>query len=170
MSEENNQVNINMVQLLNLSCNLLHQGFVKQPKIKAKQILKDLKAGKRIALGKLTVQEKHELPLRLELDYSEFKGPFNYPSFDAALRGMLQRCGETLKAKKDLNILTNEQQATALVHLPGIIEQDGRYNVLVTSFEMSNKKEIVIRLLFLNPDQYPQFRSKEDATDIEEES
>ncbi len=166
---EKNQVNINMVQLLNLSCNLLHQGFLKQPKVKAKQILKDLKAGKRMPLGKVTLQETHEVPLRLELDYSEFKGPFNFPSFEAALRGMLQRCGETLKAKKDLNILTNEEQGSALVHLPGVIEEDGRFNVLVTCFDMRQNKEIVIRLLFLDPDQYPQFRSA-DATAVEEDS
>ncbi len=170
MSEEKNQININMVQLLNLSCNLLQQGFVKQPKQKAKQLLKDLKAGKRMPLGKLTLQEKHEMPLRLELDYSEFRGPFNFPSFEAALRGMLQRCGQTMEAKKDLNILTNEEQGSALVHLPGVIEQDGRFNVLVTCFEMGNNKEITIRLMFLDPDQYPQFRSKDEATEVEPDS
>ncbi len=169
MSEEKNQVQLNMVQLLNLSCNLLHQGFLSTTKQQAKQALKDLKAGKRIPVGKVTIQETYQLPLKLELDYSEFKGPFNFPSFEAALKGMLQRCGETLKAKKDLNILTNEETGSALVHLPGVIEQDGRFNVLVTCFEMANNKEIVIRLLFVNPDQYPQFRGKDDVTDIEEE-
>ena len=170
MSEQNKQVNINMVQLLNLSCNLLHQGFVKQSKVQAKQLLKDLKAGKRTTLGKLTLQEKHEMPLRLELDYSEFRGPFNFPSFDAALRGMLQRCGQTLQAKKDLNILTNEEKGSALVHLPGVIEQDGRFNVLVTCFDIASNQEITIRLLFLDPDQYPQFRSKDDVTEVQADS
>jgi len=169
MSEEKNQVNINMVQLLNLSCNLLHQGFLSAPKQKAKQLLKDLKAGRRVAMGNLTIQETYQVPLKLELDYSEFKGPFNFPSFEAAVKGMLQRCGETLKAKKDLNILTNEETGSALVHLPGVIEQDGRFNVLVTCFEMANKKEIIIRLLFVDPEQYPQFRSKDDVTDVVDE-
>lgn len=169
MSDKPQQLNINIVQLVNLACNLLHQGFLKQPKDKAKALLKDLKNGKRLKMGNLTIGEKMEVPLHLVLDYSEFRGGFNFPAFEAALRAMLQRISVQLKRKKDLNILTNEEQGSALVHLPGVIQsQDGRYNVLVMSFEMGKPKEIGIRVMFVDPDQYEQLKPEADKVDDSE--
>lgn len=160
MTDKPKTLNINIVQLVNLACNLLHQGFIKQPKDKAKLLLKDLKNGKRVSVGRLTIgpegeAKKLEVPLRLELDYSEFRGGFNYPAFDAALRAMLQRISATMKAKKDLNILTSEETGSALVHQPGLIQSpDGQYNVLVMSFELGKPKEIGVRVMFVDPEQY----------------
>ena len=155
MTEQKKPLNINVVQLLNLSCNLLHNGFIQQPKHKAKQLLKDLKGGKRIKVGTLTVEQKVEFPLLLDLDYTEFRGGFNFPEFQLALKAMLQRISVQMQRKEDLNILTNQELGSALVHQPGVIRSaDGQYNVMLLSFEMGKPKEIGIRVLFVNPDQY----------------
>ncbi len=170
MSDKPQTLNINIVQLVNLACNLLHQGFLKQPRDKAKALLKELKQGKRPKLGTLTIGEKIEAPLHLELDYSEFRGGFNFPAFEAALKAMLQRISLQLRKKEDLNILTNETQGSALVHLPGVIQsRDGRFNVMVMSFELGKPKEIGIRVMFVDPDQYEALKSEaEDVVDEDE--
>ncbi|GAB3097722.1 hypothetical protein G8770_15320 [Aestuariicella hydrocarbonica] len=161
--------NLNLVQVLDLGCGILHQAFVKQPADKAKVLLKELKGGKRISLGALTLTSKNaegevkdslEVPLSVEMDYSEFVGGgFGFPVFEAALKAMLNQIGQTLKAKKDLNILTNQQTGGALVHQPGVVKVGEQYNVLVICIEPGKKDDIVLKLMFVNPEQYEQLRT-----------
>lgn len=162
-------VNLDLVKILNLGCNILHQAFVVAKENEAKTRLKELKAGKSVKIGALTLTAKPredgaavpppiEMPLRLALDYSEFVGPFNFPAFRQALAAMLQRIGKTMKDKGDLNILTNPQNNSALVHQPGVINSNGQFNVLVLTIEPAANKDIVLRLMFVDPNQYEQLR------------
>ncbi len=160
--------NLNLVQVLDLGCGILHQAFFKQKPDSAKALLKDLKAKKRISLGALTLSNKDaegevkdslEVPLAVELDYSEFKGGgFSFPAFQAALQAMLNQVAQTLKAKKDLNLLTNQKTGGALVHQPGVIKIGEQHNVMVIAIEPGGKEDIVLRLMFVDPDQYESLR------------
>lgn len=162
--------NLNMVQVLDLGCGIMHQAFVKQPADKAKALLKELKHGKRIPLGSLTLTNKDaegevkdslEVPMSLELDYTEFKGGgFGFPVFESALKAMLSQIGQTIKAKKDLNILTNQQTGGTLVHQPGVVKVENQFNVLVVCIEPGKKEDIIFKLMFVDPNQYEQLRSE----------
>ena len=102
---------------------------------------KALKQGKAIKPGTLSLGEKLETPLEIALDYSEFQGPgFNFDIFVTALHAMLQRISAKLKAKEDLNIM-NSETGSFLVHLPGMVEQDGYVNILVKSPDFSARPE-----------------------------
>jgi hypothetical protein len=159
---------LNLVQVLDLGCGIMHQAFFKQPADKAKSLLKDLKNGKGISLGAITLTNKNaegealatlEVPLSLRLDYSEFKGGgFGFPVFEAALKAMLTQIGEAFRAQKDLNILTNEQTGSALVHQPGVVQVAGQFNVLVVCIERGKKNDLVFKLMFVDPEQYDQLR------------
>ncbi|NIB44610.1 hypothetical protein HBA55_33815 [Pseudomaricurvus alkylphenolicus] len=169
--------NLNLVQVLDLGCGILNQAFIKQPANKAKALLKELKGGKRVSLGALTLSNKSEagdvvdsleVPLSLELDYTEFKGPgFNHPAFDAALRAMLNQIAQTLRAKKDLNILTNQETGGALVHQPGVIRIGEQHNVMVIAIEPGKKEDIILRLMFVDPDQYESLRKDDGESGTE---
>lgn len=182
MAEENkNQQNIsgpknfqlNLVEVVDIACRVLHQTIVLSPKDKAKSVLKDLKAGKGIKVGELTLtaknnageEQKLTLPFKIRLDYTEFRGPFNFPAFAASVRETISRIGQVMEKKEDLNILTEEKTGSALIHLPGVIQDaDGRYNVMVMVIEpvKESKLALVAKLLYLNPDQYEQLRQDED--------
>ncbi len=165
--------NLNLVQVLDLGCGILHQAFFKQKPDAAKALLKDLKGGKKVSLGALTlsnknqegeVQDSLEVPLAVELDYSEFKGGgFSFPAFQAALQAMLNQIAQTLKAKKDLNLLTNQKTGGALVHQPGVIKIGEQHNVLVIAIEPGGKDDIVLRLMFVDPGQYESLREDKEA-------
>ena len=168
------QIDLNLVQVLDLGCGIMHQAFIKQPADKAKALLKDLKNGKAVKLGAITLTPKnvdgkaiegqgHELPLKLALDYSEFVGPFGFPVFLDSLKAMLARIGQTLREKKDLNLLTNHEQGSVLVHQPGVIQVNGQYNVMVVAIEPGKNKEITLRLMFVDPEQYEQLKQSDDA-------
>ncbi len=165
--------NLNLVQVLDLGCGILHQAFFKQKPDAAKSLLKDLKGGKKVSLGALTLSNKDdegeikdslEVPLAVELDYSEFKGGgFSFPAFQAALQAMLNQIAQTLKAKKDLNLLTNQKTGGALVHQPGVIKIGEQHNVLVIAIEPGGKDDIVLRLMFVDPGQYESLRQDKET-------
>lgn len=151
---EPRQLDINLVQMINLSANVLHQALLNSPDKKARDFFKALKQGKTIKPGTLTLGEGVEAPLKIALDYSEFKGPgFNFDIFVAALHAMLQRISARLKAKEDLNVMSSET-GSFLFNLPGMVERDGHVNILVMSLDFSVVKEITLRLMFLDPEQF----------------
>ncbi len=177
------QFNLNLVQVVDAGCGILQQAFFKQPRIKAKALFKELKHGRAVALGGLNVQrrtpgeggkelpqgaendeetaqskgEKLNIPLRLKLDKSEFRGVLNYPVFEAALNAMLMRILQHLREKKGLNILT-DAEGTHLIHLPGVIQVDGQFNVMVMAIEPEKKRGMAFHLMFIDPDQYEALR------------
>lgn len=165
---------INMVQVLDMGCGILHQLFIREPVNKSKALLKDLKQGKKISVGALTLNPKAkegeeppadapalEIPLSIALDYTEYRGPgFSHPVFIEALNGMLHQIVTAMRAKKDLNILTSES-GSMLVHKPGVVQIDGQFNVMLLALEPSEKNSMVMKLMFVDPEQYESVRREE---------
>lgn len=163
------KIDINLVQVLDLGCGILHQAFIRQSADKAKPLLKELKAGKSVKLGAITLTQKkpendstppitQELPLKVALDYSEFVGQFGFPVFLEALKAMLARIALTLREKKDLNLLTNGDQSKVVIHQPGVIKVNDQYNVLLIAVEPGLNNDITLRLMFVDPAQYEQLK------------
>jgi hypothetical protein len=154
-------IDINLVELATLSSNILQQILIKAPKNKAKPLFKDLKAGKAIALGSITLAEKLELPLKMDLDYSEFRGPgFNLDALKMSVETMLHQVMTRIRAKQDLNVMTSET-GTALLHLPGAIQINEQTNVLVMAFDIGQAKQITLKLMYVDPTQYDQFKTEQ---------
>jgi len=153
MTDKQN-IDINLVELVNLTAKILDQLFIRAPKDKAKPVFKDIKQGKAFPLGNVTLQELIESTISLDLDYSEFRGPgFNFDAFALALRGILGQVSQKLQTKTDLNIMTSEQ-GTILLNLPGMIQIGDQLNVMVMAFDLGALKNISIKLMFVEPDQY----------------
>ncbi|ARN74933.1 hypothetical protein [Oceanicoccus sagamiensis] len=164
---DNKTLDLNLVELVNLAANLFDRLFIKPPKDKAKSTFKELKQGKSLDLGTVTIKETLKSNLKLAMDYSEFCGPgFNYDIFEASLKGILTQISQKFQAKADLNIMTSET-GSVLVHLPGMTQLDEQLNVMVLAFELGDIKNITIKLMFLEPSQYDAFRSDNtsEATD-----
>ncbi len=171
-------INLDLVQVLDLGCGILRQLFFKLPESRAKAALKDLKNGSTLSLGEMTLRPKGaaadtpeagKVPLALELDYSEFRGPgFSFPVYRAALNAMLDKIALAMRAKKDLNILTNQQTGGMLIHQPGVIQLGEQINVLLLAIEPPKTKKggVVFRLMFVDPDQY----KRKDAEQVSPEA
>lgn len=157
MSEQR-AVDIPVVELVKVVSNTLQQCLLRPPKDKVKPLFKDLKAGKSITLGKLEAGELLSLTLVLQLDYSEFVGPgFNVDVFRATVQAMLNTASMYLKSQRELNILTSESGST-LVHTPGAITLNDQTNVLVMAFEPIEQQQLTVKLMFVDPQQYEQFK------------
>ena len=111
MAEEQS-INIDSRKLFNLGVNLLVAGFIRQKPEDAKKLFKELKQGVQISSGQLTSEQTGMvIPIKLELDRTEYRGQFNFPNFEISVKTMLQKFEtEVRKDKdlKDLHTLTNE--------------------------------------------------------------
>ena len=89
---EQQTIDIDTRKLFNMGANLLVAGFINQKPEAAKKLFKELKQGASVKSGQLTSEQNNMvIPVKLELDRSEYRGQFNYPNFDIALRALLQK-------------------------------------------------------------------------------
>jgi len=149
-----NEINISPEQMLTAIHAQLSDHFFDATKTTAKQTYTQLINGERLPLLEISSPEHGQVIARLALDVSEFIGKLNYTTFRDALTSHLNRIGETLKNKEKLNIFTSEETGAMLFNIPGLVQTDEQVNVLVTGVEQSKPGEIVIKLMFLDPDNF----------------
>ncbi len=156
MTDENPQIDINIVQILNAAASILQSGFLTGPRAQARKEFKKLKQGKSIKLATLNIGQLTDAPFKLQLDYSEYKGPgFGFDSFIAALESMLRHTETAFKEKKDLNMLTNQKQSeVVLAAVPGIIRREQQSNVMMMNFSFIQTPDIILKLMFVDPGQF----------------
>ncbi len=156
MANEKPEIDINIVPILNVAAGILQTGFITGPRAHAKQEFKKLKQGKSIKVATLNIGQLKDAPLKLQLDYSEYKGPgFGFDSFSAALISMLRHTETAFKEEKDLNILTSQNQnELVLAALPGIVRREEQINVMMMSFSFSQSPDIILKLMFVEPGQF----------------
>ena len=149
-------INIDKQKLFNLAANLL-TAFLQQTPEQAKKVFKQLKQETIVKSGELTAEKTGtKIDVKLELDRKEFQGSFNFPSFDHAVRALVQRFQtESRKDKelKEVQTLTNENTGGLLFNLPAGIEIDGQMNVLMVAVEPL-VDAIVVKLIFVDPAQF----------------
>jgi len=156
MSEEQS-INIDSRKLFNMGVNILVAGFIRQKPEDAKRLFKELKQGNQVQSGELTAKESGMvIPIKLELDRSEYRGQFNYPNFEVSLRTMLEKFEtEARKDKelKDLRTLTNETTGGLLFNLPTGVQIGEDLNVLMMAVEPLDE-HLIVKLLFMSPEQF----------------
>ena len=154
---DDQSINIDSRKLFNLGVNLLIAGFIRQKPENAKKLFKDLKQGSQVTSGQLTSEQTGmTIPIKLELDRSEYRGQFNYPNFEASLKTMLQKFETEVrkdKELKDLHTLTNDATGGLLFNIPTGVKIGDDLNVLMMAVEPS-EGYLAVKLLFMNPDQF----------------
>ena len=154
---DDQSINIDSRKLFNLGVNLLIAGFIRQKPEDAKKLFKDLKQGSQVTSGQLTSEQTGmAIPIKLELDRSEYRGQFNYPNFEASLKTMLQKFETEVrkdKELKDLHTLTNDATGGLLFNIQTGVKIGDDLNVLMMAVEPS-EGYLAVKLLFMNPDQF----------------
>jgi len=156
MAEEQS-INIDSRKLFNLGVNLLVAGFIRQKPEDAKKLFKELKQGVQISSGQLTSEQTGMvIPIKLELDRSEYRGQFNFPNFEISVKTMLQKFETEVrkdKELKDLHTLTNETTGGLLFNVPTGVKIGEDINVLMMAVEPAGES-LVVKLMFMNPEQF----------------
>lgn len=107
----------------------------------------------RVPIIEISARDQGEVTCDLALDHSQFLGTLNFSRFRNALIAHLNQIADTLKSEDELNILTNQDTGDIVYYVPGIVEEDGTINVLVTGVEQRTAGRLTIRLMFLDPQQ-----------------
>lgn len=148
--------------LADIAGNVLSTSFLRNDREQAKRLYKDLKQGKQPNLGNFVVDDQLKMPLRMALDYSEFRGPFGFPAFQAAVQTLLRNLAAQIKADKPIQTFSSDEGTGAIVYgVPGVIAtQEGQHNVLMMAFELSQdpvrQAGLVLKLMFVDPEQFQQ--------------
>lgn len=150
-------INIDPRRLFNLGANLIAAGFIKQTANEAKKLFKDLKKGGTLKGGQIKSEKSGQvIPIMLELDRKQYRGKFNFPNFDVAVRALLQKFDtESRKDRqlKELRTLTNKDSGEVLFNLPSGVSIDGDINVLMMAVKPQNDC-ITVRLVFMEPEPF----------------
>ena len=150
-------LNIDPRRLFNLGANLVAAGFIKQTANEAKKLFKDLKKGGTLKGGQIRSEKTGQvIPIMLELDRKQYRGKFNFPNFDVAVRSLLQKFDTQArkdKELKELRTLTNKDSGEVLFNLPSGVSIDGDINVLMMAVKPENES-IIVRLVFMEPEPF----------------
>ena len=150
-------LNIDPRRLFNLGANLIAAGFIKQTANEAKKLFKDLKKGGTLKGGQIRSEKTGQvIPIMLELDRKQYRGKFNFPNFDVAVRSLLQKFDTQArkdKELKELRTLTNKDSGEVLFNLPSGVSIDGNINVLMMAVKPEAER-IIVRLVFMEPEPF----------------
>lgn len=140
-----------------MGANLLVAAFIKQKPENAKKLFKELKQGRQVSAGQLSAEQSNfKLPVKLELDRSEFRGQFNFPNFKVCLESLIHQFQIKVRQDKELKqlgTLTNEATGGVLFKIAGPAQIDEDINVLMMAIE-PGKDELLVRLMFMDPEQF----------------
>jgi len=153
----NKTINIDTRRLFNLGANLIAAGFIKQKPVDAKKLFKELKQGGAIKGGQLKSEKTGAvIPIKLELDRSHYRGQFNYPNFEIAIKALLQKFETEVrkdKELKELNTLSNQETGEILFNIPSGVQINEHTNVLMMSVK-AQQDSLIVRLIFMDPEQF----------------
>jgi len=155
--ETEQTINIDPRRLFNLGANLIAAGFIKQKPADAKKLFKELKQGDAIKGGQLKSEKSSEtIPIKLELDRQQYRGQFNFPNFDVAVRALLQKFDTEARKDKELKTLrtlTNQENGEVLFNIPSGVQIDEHINVLMMAVKPESSC-IIVRLVFMEPEPF----------------
>ena len=157
MTEKTQALELNLSQLFNLTANLLIASFQRQTAEQVETIYRELSQGNRVEAGHLKAQDNEtSVAVYLELDHGEFVGQLTKQTFLSCVDILLQKFSS--KAKEDSLItehhtLTNSENGEIVFNIPAGIKMQGSLNVLMLSV-LPAPDHLIVRLLFLNPNQF----------------
>ena len=128
--------------------------FLDSSEIDAEEEYRKLMDDQTVPIIEISAPDQGEVTCDLALDHSQFLGTLNFSRFRNALIAHLSQIADTLKSEDELNVLTNEDTGDIVYYVPGIVEEDGTINVLVTGVEQRTAGELTVRLMFLDPQQF----------------
>ena len=128
--------------------------FLDSSEIQAEEDYRTLMDDQTVPIIEISAPDQGEVTCDLALDHSQFLGTLNFSRFRNVLIAHLSQIADTLKSEGELNVLTNEDTGDIVYYVPGIVEEDGTINVLVTGVEQRTAGELTVRLMFLDPQQF----------------
>ncbi len=130
--------------------NNLNQRFFADDKIVSKRLFRSLAHGTEAPFIAISTEEAGEVRSVLRLDMSGVTGKLNFRMFRAALAAHLYRIDQALEAGDDCNVFVNKSDSRSFIYnLPGVTNDNGHVNALVSGVEVDGPGTFVVYLIYL---------------------
>jgi len=133
----------------------LNQQFFVENRDYSKNLFKSLFDGDRQPLMKFEMGESGDVVCHLELDKTEHVGKLNYGKFRKGLAMMMIGIQQRLESQTPFNTLASDA-GEILFNVPGILKTEEDVNVLMCSFKQLAPGLSLIKLMYMNPENYAQ--------------
>ena len=149
-----NNLQVKPEKLLGVIGQALDKAFFGAEKPRAKKLFREISEGGQPGVFSINAGPAGDINCRLALDASVCKSRVSFALFRQVLAAHLHQVANRLKSGQDANVYTAENSQEVLFNLPGAIEYHGQVYILVTGVEPTGPGELVIRLQFLDPEQF----------------
>jgi hypothetical protein len=155
MSASNTQ-SVPQEQFLTMAVNLLHKGLIENSRTQAKNVYKEIVAGKTVALTNVRMENDSVTRFDLALDHSEYRGGLNFGAFRASLTMLISSLGESLHEKKAITTFSAHDDSNMMIFgVTGVTKEAEDPNVMVLGAEMSaDRPTVLLKLMYLDHKQF----------------
>ena len=143
-------------KFLTMSVNLLYKAFLESRRTEAKQVFREMLAGKTVALTNVQMEDKSLVRFDVALDHDLYRGKLNFGSFRAGLALLVARLSDALREQRDITVFTAEHDPNVMIFgVTAVTWEEGEPSVMVLGADASSTRGTVeLRLQYLDPEQF----------------
>lgn len=149
---------ISREQFLTMSVNLLYKAFLQSRRTEAKQIFRDMLAGKAVPLTNVQMEDQSLVRFDVTLDHSLYRGKLNFGSFRAGLALLVARLSDALREQREITVFTSEHDPHVMIFGVTAVtweEDEDVPSVMVLGADTSSRQAVVaLCLQYLDPEQF----------------
>ena len=143
-------------KFLTVANNVIYKSLLEAKRTNSKNIYRAISEGKRVALMTIRMDEESESRFDLTLDHSEFRGKLNFGAFRASVQALVGSVSELLQGEKKITTFTDEENGNVLFGVPGFTQEGGHFNALMLAVDVAVAGTVLLRLQYMDPDQFVQ--------------
>ena len=143
-------------KFLTMAANLLYKGFLDSSRTKAKNVYKELAAGKVVTLTTVQMEDKSTVRFDIALDTSEYKGIINFGSFRSSLTMLISSLGEKLKQKEEVTVFSAQHDPDVMIFgVTAVTKEAQEANIMVLGADMAgDRPSVLLKLMYIDHEQF----------------
>tara|TARA_R110001592_G_scaffold6774_12_gene36842 strand:- start:3020 stop:3499 length:480 start_codon:yes stop_codon:yes gene_type:complete len=147
-------VKIDASSVLAIAANLFKTCLLDAGRTEAKRYFKELEAGRELYLTEMTMTDKSTIKVRLQLMPQEFRGQLNFSAFKLQLQMLCAELVKVIQAESEPIVMSDDSGRQLMFNIPAISNIDGDFNALLLGADLRRNGELILQLMFIDPEQY----------------
>lgn len=117
------------------------------------------------------MEEDSDVRFDLALDHSEYRGDrFNFTAFRDSVTVLVGSLSENLKAQNDVPVFSEQDDGSMLFGVPGVTKEGEQVNVMMLGVDLRGPGSVLLKLQYLDPEQFVEDAPTEEAVPAEDAS
>ncbi len=153
-------------KFLTMAANLLHQRLLDVPRTQAKNVFKEMTAGRVINLATVKMEDQSTVRFTVNLDYSEYKGKLNFSGFRSSLTLLISNLGRALNDNREITMFSAENDENSTIFgVTAVTQDDKTPNTMVLGANTAEgRPTVMLRLMYIDNSQFVDQQSQGEQT------